>query len=206
MGSSLQCRQLRPVPGRPGLPGPVRALVQAKQLGQFLLDLDDLLGPLQLVAEPGVLSFELGEALGTESLRPGCRTTLLRGEPNQLSLFALLPPGRQVGPVQSLAAQVGAGLPLGEGIGLLESLKLEPGAIGSAAGAGLNLWVWSRRTTRLVVSGAAGPFLNGKMACGQIQRSEPRGFWEKCSFQRRGVNRWTSAAGWRSIRCRTSTR
>lgn len=39
-----------------------------------------------------------------------------------------------------------------------------------------------------VVSGATGPFLNGKISCGQIQRSEPRVSWEKCSFQKRGVN------------------
>ena len=37
-------------------------------------------------------------------------------------------------------------------------------------------------------------------------RSEPRGLSAKCCFQRRGVSRWTSRAGWRSMRCRASTR
>lgn len=54
---------------------------------------------------------------------------------------------------------------------------------------------------------ACRPALSGGVErSGQVQRSEPKGFWEKCSFQSRGVNRWTSRAGWRSIRCRTSTR
>jgi hypothetical protein len=114
------------------------------------LDFDDLLSPLQLAAESGVLSFELGEALGAESFRFRCRATLFRGESSQLSLFALPPPGRQIGPVQSLAAQISTDFPLGEGFGLFEYLQLESGVIGSAARAWFNLGVWSRRSACLV--------------------------------------------------------
>ncbi|MGI5845552.1 MAG: hypothetical protein ACOX9B_15470, partial [Candidatus Xenobium sp.] len=53
--------------------------------------------------------------------------------------------------VQSIAAQISADLPLGEGVGLLEDLQLEPGAVYPATGAGLNLWVWSHCAARLVL-------------------------------------------------------
>ena len=52
--------------------------------------------------------------------------------------------------VQSLAAQISADFPLGEGVGLLEYLQFESGVIGSAARAWFNPGVWSRRSTCLV--------------------------------------------------------